>query len=85
VLVVFFVFFLLFYVFLRFLFFYTFYFNRLVVEFFLFEISNVDFSFTFVFDYLSLGFFGCVSFISGIVFFYRIFYIAGGKELRRFS
>lgn len=36
-------------------------------------------------DYLSFGFFRCVSFISGAVFFYRNYYIEGGLTNRRFS
>ena len=44
-------------------------------------LSGVRFSF----DYLSFGFFSCVSFISGVVFFYRNYYIEGGRVNRRFS
>jgi NADH:ubiquinone oxidoreductase subunit 5 (subunit L)/multisubunit Na+/H+ antiporter MnhA subunit len=44
----------------------------------------LDFSLTFVFDYLSLGFFSCVSFISGCVFLFTIFYMGGSLDYRRF-
>jgi NADH:ubiquinone oxidoreductase subunit 5 (subunit L)/multisubunit Na+/H+ antiporter MnhA subunit len=45
---------------------------------------GVDVGFTFVFDFISLGFSGCVSFISGVVFIYRTFYMRGTVDLRRF-
>jgi len=64
---------------------YSFFFNSFLYDFFFFNLFGIDFSFTFVFDFLSLGFFRCVSFISGIVFFYRIFYIRGTVDIRRFS
>lgn len=38
----------------------------------------------FLFDYISLGFFMCVSLISSIVFIYSYFYMEGGLRLRRF-
>lgn len=61
-------------------FFYCFYWGRLMLDLYLFSMYGIDFSLTFVVDYLSVGFFGCVSFISGVVFYYRVFYMAGGKE-----
>jgi len=39
----------------------------------------------FVFDFLRLGFFSCVSFISGVVFLYSVFYISGTIDSRRFG
>lgn len=45
---------------------------------------GIDLSFTFVIDFLSSGFFSCVSFIAGIVFFYSVFYIEGTVDSRRF-
>jgi NADH-ubiquinone oxidoreductase chain 5 len=53
-------------------------------EVFLFRIGGVDFSISFLFDYVSLGFFSCVSFISGLVFLYSVFYIEGTVDFRRF-
>lgn len=54
-------------------------------ELFIFRLGGLDFSFTFIFDYLSLGFFSCVSFISAIIFFYSIFYMSGTTDFRRFQ
>jgi NADH:ubiquinone oxidoreductase subunit 5 (subunit L)/multisubunit Na+/H+ antiporter MnhA subunit len=54
-------------------------------DFHFFSVFGFDVYLTFVFDYLSLGFFSCVSLISGMVFCYRNFYIRGGLDLRRFS
>jgi len=47
-------------------------------------VGSIDFSISFLFDYLSVGFFGCVSLISRVVFFYRNFYIIGRIRSRRF-
>lgn len=55
-----------------------------LLDFFLFSMSGWDISLTLVLDYVSFGFFSCVSFISSIVFFYSIFYIAGTVDFRRF-
>lgn len=53
----------------------VFYYNSFVLDlFFCFSFFS-DFSFSFTLDYLSLFFFSCVSLISGVVFFYRKFYI----------
>jgi NADH-ubiquinone oxidoreductase chain 5 len=41
-------------------------------------------SFSFVFDYVSISFFSCVSFVSSMVLFYTIFYIGGTLDYRRF-
>jgi len=43
-----------------------------------------ELTFRLVFDFVSLGFFLCVSFISGVVFVYRLMYISGGIDIRRF-
>lgn len=51
---------------------------------FFFTFCGLDFSFSFVFDFLSLGFGGCVSLISSVVFFYRLFYMEGTVDFRRF-
>jgi len=45
----------------------------------------LEYRLTFTLDFLSAGFFLSVSFISSIVFLYRIFYIEGTNEMRRFS
>jgi len=55
-----------------------------MVDFYLFSFGFLDVSLTFIFDYLSFGFFGCVSFISGMVFFYISFYISWSVDMRRF-
>jgi NADH-ubiquinone oxidoreductase chain 5 len=38
----------------------------------------------FLFDFVSFGFFSCVSFISGVVLFYSLFYMEGAVDMRRF-
>jgi NADH:ubiquinone oxidoreductase subunit 5 (subunit L)/multisubunit Na+/H+ antiporter MnhA subunit len=53
-------------------------------DFFLFSWGSVDLSLGFVFDYVSLGFFCSVSFISCLVFFYSVFYMRGTVDIRRF-
>ena len=58
---------------------------RFLFEFFIFSFLGLDLSFVFVFDFLSLGFFSCVSFISGVVFLYSVFYISNTIDLRRFG
>lgn len=78
-----FIFFLL-YLVTGFFFFVCFFGSSFVLEFYLFTISGLDITFTFVFDFLRLGFFRCVSFISGIVFLYSVFYIEGTVDIRRF-
>ena len=78
-------FFLLAYLFSIFIFFLSFYFFRFFFSFFIFRFCGWDLSFSFVFDFLSFGFFSCVSFISGIVFFYSVFYMDGTLDLRRFG
>jgi NADH:ubiquinone oxidoreductase subunit 5 (subunit L)/multisubunit Na+/H+ antiporter MnhA subunit len=67
-----------------FLFFYVFYEGGFVFDFFFFTFCGLDFSFSFVFDFLSLGFAGCVSLISSVVFLYRLFYMEGTVDIRRF-
>jgi len=56
-----------------------------MLDFFLYSFFSVDLSFCLVFDYLSIGFFMCVSIVSSVVFLYRIFYIEGTVDIRRFS
>jgi len=73
-----------FYVFILFFFVYVFFIGGLLLEFYFFNFSGFDVSLSFVFDFVSLGFFGCVSFISGVVFYYRVFYIEGTFDMRRF-
>jgi NADH:ubiquinone oxidoreductase subunit 5 (subunit L)/multisubunit Na+/H+ antiporter MnhA subunit len=68
-----------------FLFLYLFFVGGFLFEIFLFCLGGVDVTLTFVFDFVSLGFFSCVSFISAIVFYYRVFYIEGSLDERRFS
>lgn len=60
------------------------FFGSFSVRLFFFSIGGVDLSFRFLFDYVSLGFFGAVSFISRMVFFYSVFYIEGTVDMRRF-
>ena len=55
------------------------------MDFFMFNFFGVDYSICFVFDFLSCGFFGCVSLISCLVFFYRVFYMEGTVDMRRFG
>nr|QYF07809.1 NADH dehydrogenase subunit 5 [Oribatula sakamorii] len=55
-----------------------------MLSFYLFSILDLDVSLSFLFDCVSLGFFGSVSFISGLVFFYSNFYMDGTVDLRRF-
>jgi len=73
-----------FYLFCGIAFFYTFFLKRVLVDFYLFNLLGTDFSFSFIFDFVSLGFFCCVSFISRAVFLYRMFYIEGTIDSRRF-
>lgn len=74
-----------FYFLFSFLFFYFYFFGSVFIDFYLFSFYGLDLSFCFLFDYVSLGFFSCVSFISGTVFLYRIFYIEGTEDIRRFG
>ena len=55
-----------------------------MLDFFLFSGGGFDVSFVFLFDMVSLSFFSCVSFISGVVFFYSGFYMSGFVDGRRF-
>ena len=70
--------------FLYFVFFYFFDFNSFLFEFYFLTFGGLDFSVTLIFDFLSIGFFSCVSFISGVLFFYRLFYMEGTIDFRRF-
>lgn len=56
----------------------------LVIDYFLFSLGSLDFSLGLIFDCVSLGFFCRVSFISGLVFFYSVFYMEGTIDYRRF-
>ena len=66
------------------MFFYSFFGRRGFFEVFLFGRAGMDMTFSFVFDFLSLGFFCCVSFISRVVFLYSLFYMSGTVDARRF-
>lgn len=77
-------FFLLVYFFSIFLFFFCFFGRRFLFDFYIFTLLGVDCSFSIVLDFLRLGFFSCVSFISFIVFLYSIFYMEGTVGSRRF-
>jgi len=78
-------FFFAFYVFLVLGFLFFFYRGGVIVDFFLFSFMGIDFSFSLIFDFLSFGFFGCVSLISSLVFFYSVFYMDGTVDMRRFA
>jgi NADH-ubiquinone oxidoreductase chain 5 len=67
------------------LFFFVFFRGGFVVDLYFFSFCGFDFVFSFVFDYLSLGFAGCVSVISSVVFLYRLFYMEGTVDFRRFG
>jgi len=54
------------------------------LDFFVSVVGIFDLSFCFVFDYLSTGFFSCVSFVSGCVMFFSVYYIGGSVDFRRF-
>lgn len=56
-----------------------------MLEIFLFCTSSMDYSLSFIFDFLSTIFFSSVSIISFVVFLYRVFYIRGGCDRRRFT
>jgi NADH-ubiquinone oxidoreductase chain 5 len=75
--------FLVFYLFLMSIFVFVFYHGGYLLEYF-WLFKELEFSLTFIFDFLSIGFFSCVSFISGLVFLYRIFYMEGTVDMRRF-
>lgn len=77
-------FYLILYFFLVVCFFFSFYLGGFLVDFYFFSFGPFDVSLAFVFDYLSFGFFGCVSFISGMVFYYVSFYMEGSLDMRRF-
>jgi len=55
-----------------------------MVDYILFSIYSFEVSFCMVFDYVSFGFFICVSLISSLVFLYRKFYMDGTVDMRRF-
>jgi len=70
--------------FLFFGFFLVFFEGGFVFDFFCFSFRGFDFIFSFVFDFLSVGFAGCVAIISSVVFIYRMFYMSGTVDMRRF-
>jgi len=72
-------------VFLGFVFLWCFFGGGLIFDFYLFSFGSVEFSLSFLLDYVSVGFFSCVSLISGVVFFYSNFYMDGDLNIRRFS
>lgn len=78
-------FYLFFYMMFLFAFFFLYYCGGYYLDFNFFVTSRYSVLLTFSLDYLSFGFFGCVSFISGAVFFYRNYYMEGGSVNRRFS
>lgn len=63
---------------------FSYFFCSFLFDVYLFNLVGYDFSLGFVFDCVSLGFFCCVSFISGLVFRYAIFYMEGTVDMRRF-
>ncbi len=69
---------------LFFCFFLVFFEGGFVFDFFCFSFVGFDFVFSFVFDFLSVGFAGCVAMISSVVFMYRMFYMSGTVDMRRF-
>jgi NADH:ubiquinone oxidoreductase subunit 5 (subunit L)/multisubunit Na+/H+ antiporter MnhA subunit len=77
-------FFFIIYIIFVFFFVCRFYGGAVFLDFFLFGIFGLDVSLSLIFDYVSLGFFSCVSFISRVVFYYRIFYMEGTTDNRRF-
>lgn len=78
------IFFLVLYFVLLFFFVFSFFGGGVLLDFYLFSYGGVDFRLSLIFDYVSFGFFSCVSFISGLVFLYSIFYIEGTVDFRRF-
>lgn len=78
-----FLFFLIYFIFVTF-FGFVFFRGGVLLDFFVFSCFGLDVSFSFLFDFVSLGFFGCVSFISIVVFFFRVFYMEGTIDYRRF-
>jgi len=67
-----------------FCFLYLFFFGGVMVDYFLFNVYGFEISLCMIFDYVSFGFFLCVSLISSLVFFYRNFYMEGTVDMRRF-
>ena len=77
-------FFLILSVVLVFLMLFTLFYGSFAYNLFVFSLGGIDLSFSFLFDYVSLGFFRTVSFISRIVYFYSVFYMRGTVDCRRF-
>jgi len=77
-------FFFYFYVLFLFCFSYLFFFGGIIIDYFLFSVYSFEISLCMIFDYVSFGFFMCVSLISSLVFLYRKFYMEGTVDMRRF-
>lgn len=75
--------FLIIYLFCVFFLFVVFFGESILVDYF-FWLGRFEVSFSFVFDYLSIGFLSCVMSISCVVSLYRIFYMEGSIDYRRF-
>lgn len=78
------IFFFILYLSLLFMFCFSYLLGGLLLDFFLFSFRGFDVSLCIVFDYVSLGFFCCVSFICSVVFAYSLFYMEGTVDIRRF-
>jgi len=71
--------------FLVFFFYVSFFCGRFLFRFFfLFDFFGSEISLCFLFDFISVGFFICVSFISRLVYIYSVFYIYGTVSSRKF-
>jgi NADH-ubiquinone oxidoreductase chain 5 len=53
-------------------------------DFCILSLGSIDVCFSFLFDYVSLGFFSIVCLISRMVFFYSTFYMEGSVDMPRF-
>lgn len=67
------------------MFFFVFFNGGILIDLVFFSFLGFDFVFSFVLDSVSLGFLSCVFVISFVVFFYRVFYMRGTLDIRRFS
>jgi NADH-ubiquinone oxidoreductase chain 5 len=77
------------FIFFHFLFFLSFLltygFLGFVIEFVIFSFSGVDFSFSFLFDWVSFGFSRVVCLVTSSVFFYNYLYMGDYYDSKRFS
>jgi len=55
-----------------------------LVDFLVFSGGGLDIGFSFLFDWVSLGFFSFISLVSGVVFFYCFFYMGEDVLTKRF-